>query len=348
MNSKWFNMTPPVGPEDPAEICIFDEIGGFGIGATQFDADLKALGSPAHITVRIHSPGGSIVDGLAIYNMLKNHAAKKTVRIDGLAASMASVVAMAGDEIVMPKTALMMIHNPWTLAMGDAEELRNEADVLDRMKQTLVAAYASKTGIPSPDIEKMMDDEKWMDGEEAVALKFATRMDGEIRAAAKLDVAKFCAKMPPAAKAFAREDLPPPIPSIEERLAVARETGRIEGRDERTAELSAELSAIQARLSEEAEKTKQQQAELESAKSEAARLAQELAASREAIAALRAEYEEGQRKHAALLGGLAFEPELTWPDALKKCGNDYAKARTTYPAAYSAFMEQCKHKGNRK
>jgi len=347
MSKTWYNMTPGVGPEDPAEICIFDEIGEYGIRAIDFDASLKALGSPASLKVRIHSPGGSIIDGLAIYNMLRNHAAKKTVQIDGIAASMASVVAMAGDEIIMPKVALMMIHNPWTLAMGDAEALRAEADVLDKMKATLVSAYTARTGKTEEEVIRMMDNETWMDGDEAVANGFATRTEGDIRAVAKLDLAKFSAKMPDSAKAFAVEALPPPVPSVEQRIADAHASGVIEGRDARTAELSNELAAIQARLLDADEAQKKHMSEVDTSKAEIARLASELAKANETIISLKSQYDEGQRKHAQLLGALNYTPELTWADALKKCGNDYSKARSSYPAAYSAYMQSHTTKGKK-
>lgn len=94
-----------------ANISIYEEIGGWGITAQQFSEDLKALGAVSHINLHIHSPVGDVFDGIAIYNLLSKHPAKVTVNIDGLAASMASVIAMAGDRIVMPENAMMMIHH---------------------------------------------------------------------------------------------------------------------------------------------------------------------------------------------------------------------------------------------
>ncbi|HBB9192092.1 TPA: Clp protease ClpP, partial [Escherichia coli] len=113
-----------------ADIFIYEEIGGFGVTAKQFAEDLKALGDVSHINLRIHSPGGDVFEGIAIYNLLRNHPADITVYIDGVAASMASVVAMAGDRVVMPENAMMMIHKPWGISGGNAGDMRDYADLL--------------------------------------------------------------------------------------------------------------------------------------------------------------------------------------------------------------------------
>ena len=107
-------------PGRGAEIVIYDEIGAFGIPAKAFLDELKALGPVPELTVRINSPGGSVFDGVAIYNALKRHSAAITVWIDGIAASIASMIAMAGDEIVMPENAMLMLHDPSGLVMGTA------------------------------------------------------------------------------------------------------------------------------------------------------------------------------------------------------------------------------------
>jgi ATP-dependent protease ClpP protease subunit len=118
-----------------AEISIYDEIGGWGVTANDFIASLESLGEVSNIDLRISSPGGSIIEGNVIYNAIKRHPANVTVYIDGMAASMASVIAMAGDEIVMAENALLMIHNPWTVSIGDSEQLRKDADLMDKMKR---------------------------------------------------------------------------------------------------------------------------------------------------------------------------------------------------------------------
>ena len=109
MSRCWYEFR---GQAKGAEIVIYDEIGAFGIPAKAFVDELKALGPVAELTVRINSPGGSVFDGVAIYNALKRHDAAITVWIDGIAASIASMIAMAGDEVVMPENAMLMLHDP--------------------------------------------------------------------------------------------------------------------------------------------------------------------------------------------------------------------------------------------
>lgn len=179
-----------------AEILIYEQIGaGFweeGIGAKQFAKDLKELGDIDDLDVRINSPGGSVFEGLTIYNLLKQHSAEKTVYIDGLAASIASVIAMSGDIIVMPENATMMIHNPWSLAIGDADAMRKEADVLDKIKVGIVSAYRDKTGKTDEDLSSLMDAETWMTAAEAVEMGFADEMTKSVKAAAMaFDLSKF-------------------------------------------------------------------------------------------------------------------------------------------------------------
>jgi len=113
------------------------------------------------------------MDGFAIYNQLKAHRGRVVAHIEGVAASMASVIAMAADEVIMPKRAFMMIHNPFAHAAGDADTLRNAADALDTMTGELVAAYAEKTGLPKEQIRGMMDKETWLTAAQAKRLGFA-------------------------------------------------------------------------------------------------------------------------------------------------------------------------------
>lgn len=125
------------------------------------------------ITVWIDSYGGSVFAAAGIYNALKEHDGKITVKIDGKAMSAASVIAMAGDEILMSPVAVMMIHNPLTYAYGNMHDLRKVADVLDTVKESIVNAYVTKTGRSRNKISQMMDDETWMSANVAVKEKFA-------------------------------------------------------------------------------------------------------------------------------------------------------------------------------
>lgn len=176
------NATP-----DSADILIYGEIGGgwFSdpdetVTAKGFAADLKALGKVKNLNIYINSPGGGVFEGQAIYNQLQRHAAHKTVHIDGIAASIASVIAMAGDTILMPENALLMVHRASGFGIGNAHDLRKVADSLEKAETGIVAAYAQKTGKSSDELLALMDDETWMTADEAVALGFADQIDTAI------------------------------------------------------------------------------------------------------------------------------------------------------------------------
>ncbi len=128
------------------------------------------------ITVWINSNGGDVHAASQIYTALKEHQGKVTVKIDGTAISAASVIAMAGDEVLMSPTSVMMIHNPWTWVDGDARDMRHMADVLDEVKQTIINAYQMKTGLSRQEISDMMDEETWMGAKKAMEKGFADGM----------------------------------------------------------------------------------------------------------------------------------------------------------------------------
>jgi ATP-dependent Clp protease, protease subunit len=188
MTRRWYDFRAQARG---AEIVIYDEIGAFGIPAKTFLDELKALGPVAELTVRINSPGGSVFDGVAIYNALKRHDAAITVWIDGIAASIASMIAMAGDEVVMPENAMLMLHDPSGLVMGTATDMRGMAEALDRMKTGMVAAYRDKSGRDDAEIEALMAAETWLSAREAVALGLADRIDQPVRMAAHFDLSRF-------------------------------------------------------------------------------------------------------------------------------------------------------------
>lgn len=169
----WYRME---AKGDTAEIVIYDQIGqsmwGDGYGAKKFNADIKALGSVKNINVRLNSPGGDVFDGQTIFNRLLAHKANVTIYIDGLAASIASVIAMAGDKVVMAENALFMIHNPWSFAMGTSEDMRATADVLDKVKDALLTAYTRKSDLSDEKISALMDAETWMTAKEALEFGF--------------------------------------------------------------------------------------------------------------------------------------------------------------------------------
>lgn len=137
--------------------------------AISFKSDLDELGDVDTINLHINSPGGSVFEGIAIHNMLKMHKATVNVYVDGLAASIASVIAMSGDTIFMPENAMLMIHNPWTFAVGNAKELRKQADDLDRIAQASIKTYLSKSNgkIDEETLTQLLDEETWLSAQEA-------------------------------------------------------------------------------------------------------------------------------------------------------------------------------------
>ncbi|WP_241951864.1 ClpP-like prohead protease/major capsid protein fusion protein [Pasteurella multocida] len=182
---SWFSIK--AGANNTAEISIYDEIGGWGISAKAFAKQLKDLGNIKKINLHIHSPGGSVFDGMAIFNLLNTHSAKKTVYIDGLAASMASVIAMVGDTVIMPENAMMMIHKPWGIQGGDAEDMRKYADLLDKIEETLISAYTKKTGKSEEELAEMLAEETWLNGKECVEHGFADQLVEPVKAMATLN-----------------------------------------------------------------------------------------------------------------------------------------------------------------
>lgn len=151
---KWFEN----------DVCVYDlakEIGDLGG---------KAL------TVRINSYGGEVAEGLAIYNLLKSYAGEVTTVCDGFACSAASVVFMAGTKRIMPRSSLLMIHNAWTWASGDADDLRKAADDLEKITQPSVEIYTSVSNLDADEIKAMMDAETWIDADEALDYGFATEI----------------------------------------------------------------------------------------------------------------------------------------------------------------------------
>jgi ATP-dependent Clp endopeptidase proteolytic subunit ClpP len=147
------------------------------VGADKIARDLASVPDARNITVKINSKGGDVFAGTAIYNTLKNHPANVTVYIDGLAASIASVIAMAGDTVIMPRNAMMMIHAPSVAVVGNADELTDTADTLRTIAKSMSSIYESKTGLSSDEIAKIMDAETWFSPEEALAKGFIDRID---------------------------------------------------------------------------------------------------------------------------------------------------------------------------
>ena len=175
-----------------AEILIYEEIGAWGITAKQFADELSALGDLESLSVRINSPGGDVFDAMAIHNALQRQTGKVVVHIDGLCASAATVVAMAGDETRMAENGQYMIHEPWSFAGGSSDDMQRSADLLDSVAGQIVDMYARKTGMDAESIREMMRNETWMTAQQALEFGFVDAIDENLRIAAKAhDLSRF-------------------------------------------------------------------------------------------------------------------------------------------------------------
>lgn len=163
----WYTLRNATSP-DEAELLLYDEIGGWwGSTAEDVIAELQGVTSP-NLRVRINSPGGSVFEGIAIANALRAHAANVTVQVDSLAASIASVIAMAGDTVVMAPNSMLMIHDASGMCMGDAGDMEQMAAVLDAISDNIAGAYAAKAGGTVEDWRAAMKAESWYKAGDAV------------------------------------------------------------------------------------------------------------------------------------------------------------------------------------
>lgn len=179
----WYSITVNAQADKPVvEIRIYGEIGFWGTTAEAFVAELDAAAAGgADILVSLNSPGGDVFDAFAIYNALHRYAGRVTTRVDGVAASAASLIAMAGKPTIMPENTQMMIHNAWIITGGTAEDLRTTAEMMDRIRDGVVAAYSRKSGLESDKIIEMMDATTWMSALEAQALGFCDLIEEPVR-----------------------------------------------------------------------------------------------------------------------------------------------------------------------
>ncbi len=182
------------GGDSHAEILIYDEIGrnfwGEGISADELVKELSAL-DVATLDVRINSVGGEVFEGLAIFNALDRHPAKVTTHIDGMAASIASIVALAGEEVFIAENAFMMIHNAWGIEIGDAKAMLKRAEILDTLDGGLADTYMAKTGESEKSIRAMMDVETWFNAEEALAVGLVDEISAKMEIAASFNFDRF-------------------------------------------------------------------------------------------------------------------------------------------------------------
>lgn len=181
--TKWAEhpLAAVPGADGDTTISLFDVIGedgwsGGGVTANRISAALRSIGSK-DITVRINSPGGDMFEGIAIYNLLRAHPARVTVEVLGWAASAASVIAMAGDEIRMGLGSFMMVHNAWGVVIGNRHDMRDAATLFDRFDAAIADIYQARTGMKRADIEQLMDAETFMAAAQTVEYGFADVVD---------------------------------------------------------------------------------------------------------------------------------------------------------------------------
>lgn len=203
MAKKWLSIqAKQIGEEKVAEVRIYDEIGFWGTTAKSFVEELDAAAVDASkIVVSINSPGGNVFDAFAIYNALMRHKLPVETRADGVAASAASLVFMAGDERIMPENAILMAHNAWIITAGTADELRNTAEMMDKARDGIVAAYR-RSGLADEKIIELMDATTWMDALEAQSMGFCTLIEEPVTLAASADCVDILEKLDGAPSEF--------------------------------------------------------------------------------------------------------------------------------------------------
>lgn len=177
-NRKYYSLIKNKSKQE-ATLTIFGDITSYDsnekdVSSYNLSKQLKQLGDVKTINVHLNSYGGEVAEGLAIYNSLKNHKAKVKTYCDGFACSIASVIFMAGDERIMSKASLLMIHNAWSMAIGNANELRKQADDLDKITQASINAYMDRVSISEEELKDLLDNESWIDYKEALNKGFAT------------------------------------------------------------------------------------------------------------------------------------------------------------------------------
>jgi len=195
-------------------INLYDEIGFFGVSAQAFRQQLDQANG-ANLVLRINSPGGDVFDGIAMYNDLVSYPGNVRVEITGLAASAASLIAMAGRKIAIGENAFMMIHNAWGVVMGDRHRMTDAATLLGKIDGVLARTYARRTGIGIRQVQQMLDDETWLTGQEAKDQKFADEIIAQRKesAQAKFDLSVFN-KVPDILRGDANQSIEPEIKTL--------------------------------------------------------------------------------------------------------------------------------------
>lgn len=200
---KWYKAQLSDADPTVAEVAIYDDIGYFGISAADFLGEIRGLGKITTINLLIDSNGGSVDDAIAMFNILKRHPAQVNAKIDAVAASAATLVAMAADKVQMPANAAMLIHNPMSVLFGlyTAEDMREEADATDKWRELMIRTYSAKAKLDPDEIGKILDSASWLTAEECVEAGFADEVLPLSKAVARVDIARLPGKPPQAVAA---------------------------------------------------------------------------------------------------------------------------------------------------
>ena len=225
-------------------ILLFDEIGGMGINSEDFAAQLNEAKGEA-VEIRINSGGGSVFDGLAIYNLIKDYEGPTTVIVDGLAASIASVIALGADKLIMNEGSFLMIHNPWSFSGGESKDLRVAADILDKIQGQIIEIYQSATGKEYDEIKALMDATTWFNPSEALEAGFAQEIKSGLRIAAALKTKYLFNNIPKELKTIMdKEEIKAEVAEVEAAVLEVVEAPEVEAEvEEIKAEVEVEIKA---------------------------------------------------------------------------------------------------------
>lgn len=223
-SSRWYEIRAKAAAADTTEVLIYGDIGDSwyaeSVTAAQFVKDLQAIDTP-NLTVRINSFGGSVPDGLAIHNALRRYPGTVSIAIDGVALSIASLIAMAGESVAMSENAMLMIHAPWAYAVGNSADLREQADLLDKFAQSMTSSYVRKSGMSADEVLALLTDgqDHWYTAAEAQAAGFVDEITDavEVVASARVNPERF-KSVPAAAAAFLaqkEQSMPNPTPAAQ-------------------------------------------------------------------------------------------------------------------------------------
>lgn len=209
---------------DRAEMTIYDTIGDYGVSGKDFAQEFSAIAA-ANVDLYINSLGGSVFDALLMFNAIQQSGKNVTVKVMGVAASAASYVAMAGTKVTMPENTFMMVHNPLNIVYGNAAEMRDMADVLDKIGMSLLATYVTRSGKPEAEVKALLDAESYLTAAECLALGFCDEVTPAITATAKFDTDR--KDVPAQVQAIFAKVKPQPagLPLIDQITAMAKGAG---------------------------------------------------------------------------------------------------------------------------